>query len=253
LRKSFGGIRAIDRLDLTVPSGSIFAIIGPNGSGKTTLFNVVTGLDSADDGSVHLAGHNIVGLAPDAIVARGMARTFQNLRLFGNMTVLENVLVGGHIRSRTGIVGAVLGTPRARAEEADIRTRSLSIISFFGNRLMPRLDHLARSLSYANRRRLEIARAIMTRPSILLLDEPAAGMNPSETLELVEQIRALRDAGLTILLIEHKLEVVNEIADRVIVLDHGEKVVEGTPTEVYQNENVLRAYLGRTNNVRAAS
>jgi branched-chain amino acid transport system permease protein len=253
LRKSFGGIRAVDRLDLTVPSGSIVAIIGPNGSGKTTLFNVVTGLDSADAGSVHLAGHNIVGLAPDAIVERGIARTFQNLRLFGNMTVLENVLVGGHIRSRTGIVGAVLGTPGARAEEADIRARSLSIISFFGNRLLPRLDHLARSLSYANRRRLEIARAIMTRPSILLLDEPAAGMNPSETLELVQQIRALRDAGLTILLIEHKLEVVNEIADRVIVLDHGEKVVEGTPSEVYQNENVLRAYLGRTNNVRTAS
>jgi branched-chain amino acid transport system permease protein len=165
--------------------------------------------------------------------------------------VLENVLVGGHVRTRTGIVGAVCGTRRAKAEETAIRARSLAIISMFGNRLMPRLGHLARSLSYANRRRLEIARAVMTRPVILLLDEPAAGMNPSETLELVEQIRALRDAGLTILLIEHKLEVVNEIADRVIVLDHGEKVTEGTPDEVYRNENVLRAYLGRTSSAAA--
>jgi branched-chain amino acid transport system permease protein len=195
---------------------------------------------------VRLAGEDITGLKADAIVARGAARTFQNLRLFANMTLLENVLVGAHARTHAGALGAVIRPPRVRNEEHLARERVLTILGIFGNRLMPRIQHLARTLSYANRRRLEIARALMTEPVLLLLDEPTAGMNPTETLELTEQIRGLRDRGLTILLIEHKLNVVNEIADKVIVLDHGEKIAEGTPEEVHRNKEVLSAYLGRT-------
>jgi branched-chain amino acid transport system permease protein len=246
LRKAFGGIQAVRGLDLTVTPGSIVAVIGPNGSGKTTFFNLVTGLIEPSGGQVLLAGEDITGLKPDAIVARGAARTFQNLRLFANMTVLENVLVGAHARTHAGALGAVIRPPRVRHEEHAAREGVLTILGIFGNRLMPRIQHLARTLSYANRRRLEIARALMTEPMLLLLDEPTAGMNPTETLELTEQIRGLRDRGLTILLIEHKLNVVNEIADKVIVLDHGEKIAEGTPEEVHRNKEVLSAYLGRT-------
>jgi branched-chain amino acid transport system permease protein len=246
LRKAFGGIQAVRGLDLTVMPGSIVAVIGPNGSGKTTFFNLVTGLIEPSGGQVRLAGEDITGLKADAIVARGAARTFQNLRLFANMTLLENVLVGAHTRTHAGALGAVIRPPRVRSEEHLARERVLTILGIFGNRLMPRIQHLARTLSYANRRRLEIARALMTEPVLLLLDEPTAGMNPTETLELTEQIRGLRDRGLTILLIEHKLNVVNEIADKVIVLDHGEKIAEGTPEEVHRNKEVLSAYLGRT-------
>ncbi len=255
LAKAFGGIQAVKSLDLTVMPGSIVAIIGPNGSGKTTFFNLVTGLIRPDAGRVLLAGDDITGLGPHVIVKRGIARTFQNLRLFANMTLMENVLVGTHTRTSTGAVGAVIRPPRVRREEAAARERVLDILTIFGNRLMPRVLHLARTLSYANRRRLEIARALVTEPVLLLLDEPTAGMNPTETLELTDQIRSLRERGVTILLIEHKLNVVNEIAEKVIVLDHGDKIAEGTPEEVHRNEEVLRAYLGRTATaaVRAAA
>jgi branched-chain amino acid transport system permease protein len=252
LRKAYGGIKALQNVDLTVRAGSIVAVIGPNGSGKTTLFNLITGMVKPDAGTVRLAGADITGLAPHLIVERGIARTFQNLRLFANMTVTDNVLVGTHARTATGALGAVIRPPRVRREEEAARKRALSVLAIFGNRLLPRVAHLARTLSYANRRRLEIARALVSEPALLLLDEPTAGMNPTETLELTDQIRSLRERGITILLIEHKLNVVNEIADTVIVLDHGEKIAEGAPEEVHRNEEVLSAYLGRTA-ARAAS
>jgi len=253
LAKSFGGIKAVNRIDLSVMPGSIVAIIGPNGSGKTTFFNLITGLIEPSGGCVLLAGEDVTGLRPHRIVEKGIARTFQNLRLFSNMTLLENALVGAHTRTSTGAVGAVLRLPRVKREEAAARARALEILDIFGNRLMPRLQHLAFSLSYANRRRLEIARALVSEPVLLLLDEPTAGMNPTETLELTHQIRNLRERGVTILLIEHKLDVVNEIADKVIVLDHGEKIAEGTPKQVHSNKEVLRAYLGRTTDAVAAA
>ena len=253
LAKSFGGIKAVNRIDLEVMPGSIVAIIGPNGSGKTTFFNLITGLIEPDGGRVLLAGEDVTGLKPHQIVEKGIARTFQNLRLFSNMTLMENALVGAHTRTSTGAIGAVLRLPRVKREEAAARARALEILRIFGNRLMPRLQHLALSLSYANRRRLEIARALVSEPVLLLLDEPTAGMNPTETLELTNQIRHLRERGVTILLIEHKLTVVNEIADKVIVLDHGEKIAEGTPKQVHSNKEVLRAYLGRTTDAVAAA
>jgi ABC-type branched-subunit amino acid transport system ATPase component/ABC-type branched-subunit amino acid transport system permease subunit len=245
LSKSFGGIRAVADLDLTVMPGRIVAVLGPNGSGKTTFFNLVTGLTKPDAGRVRFADEDVTGLSPHVIVERGIARTFQNLRLFANMTVTENVLVGTHARTSTGALGAVIRPPGVRHEEETARTRVAGVLGLFGNRLLPRAAHLARTLSYANRRRLEIARALVSEPTLLLLDEPTAGMNPTETLELTDQIRSLREAGITILLIEHKLGVVNEIADHVVVLDHGEKIAEGVPEEVHRNEEVLRAYLGR--------
>ncbi len=253
LSKAFGGLRAVEKLDLVVMPGTIVAVIGPNGSGKTTFFNLVTGLAAPDAGRVVLAGEDVTQLKPHVIVERGIARTFQNLRLFANMTVTDNVLVGTHARTRTGTLGAVIRPPRVRREEAAARARALVVLGIFGNRLMPRVAHLARTLSYANRRRLEIARALACEPMLLLLDEPTAGMNPTETLELTDQIRDLRERGITILLIEHKLNVVNEIADNVIVLDHGEKIAEGKPEDVHRNEEVLRAYLGRRAAPAAAS
>jgi branched-chain amino acid transport system permease protein len=241
----FGGLTALNKVDLTVPVGGVVAVIGPNGSGKSTLFNVITGLTPADEGSIKFHGAELLGLQPHEILEKGVARTFQNIRLFANLTVLQNVLVGQHARLRTGALGAVLGLAGVRAEERRARDWAMTIIGLFGNRLTPRAGQIVSGLSYANRRRVEIARALASQPKILLLDEPTAGMNPAETLELAEQIKSLNDLGLTVLLIEHKLDVVTRLAEKVVVLDHGEKITEGRPDEVRRNEEVLRAYLGR--------
>lgn len=245
LTRRFGGIVAVKDLDIVVESGSIVALIGPNGSGKTTTFNLITGMDAPSSGKILLMGEDITDLRADQITERGIARTFQNLRLFSNMTVLENVLVAMHSRMNTGPLGAVLYTKHARAEEIEARERAMEIIRLFGNRLLPRTNQLVKELSYANRRRVEIARALASRPRVLLLDEPTAGMNPAETLELADQIRSLRGMGMTVFLIEHKLNVVNDLADKIIVLDHGEKIAEGTAEQVHSNPEVLEAYLGR--------
>jgi branched-chain amino acid transport system permease protein len=250
LTKRFGGITAVKGVDLVIPPHTIVGLIGPNGSGKTTLFNLVTGLDTPDSGRVLLLGGDITGFPAHAIVERGIARTFQSLRLFNNMTVLENVLVGMHAQMRANALGAVVRPASVRAEEAATREWAMEVLGIFGNRLTPRVNHLASSLSYANRRRLEIARAVAARPRLLLLDEPTAGMNPAETLELADQIRSLRGMGLTVLLIEHKLNVVNDISDKVAVLDYGEKITEGRAEEVQRNDDVIRAYLGRTSTAR---
>ena len=241
----FGGLTALNKISFHVPAGGVVAVIGPNGSGKSTLFNAITGLVAAQEGGIRFDGAEILGLKPHVILRRGVARTFQNIRLFANLTVLENVLIGQHARLSTGPFGAVLRLGRSRAEEAAAQQRSLDIIALFGNRLTPRAGQVVSGLSYANRRRVEVARALATRPRLLLLDEPTAGMNPAETLELAEQIKSLHALGLTILLIEHKLDVVTRLADTVVVLDHGEKIAEGRPEEVRRNEQVVRAYLGR--------
>ncbi|HEY2538794.1 MAG TPA: branched-chain amino acid ABC transporter ATP-binding protein/permease [Stellaceae bacterium] len=246
LTVSFGGLVALRSVSLSVPSHSVVAVIGPNGSGKSTLFNAVTGLVTPEAGSVRFAGAEIARLPPHRVLECGIARTFQNIRLFPNLTVLENVMIGMHARLHTGAAGALLRLPRMRREEDDARERALEILALFGNRLLPRADHLAASLSYANRRRTEIARALASRPRLLLLDEPTAGMNPAETLELAEQIKSLHEAGLTIVLIEHKLDVVVSLAKTVVVLDHGEKIAEGPPETVRRDEEVIRAYLGRS-------
>jgi branched-chain amino acid transport system permease protein len=250
LTKRFGGITAVRGVDLVVPPHSIVGLIGPNGSGKTTFFNLVTGLDTPDSGRILFAGRDATGLPAHAVVERGIARTFQTLRLFPDMTVLENVLVGMHAWTHANALGAVLHTAAVRTEERESVEWAMEVLKIFGNRLTPRVNHLASSLSYANRRRLEIARAIAARPALLLLDEPTAGMNPAETLELADQIRSLKDMGLTVLLIEHKLNVVNTISDKVAVLDYGEKIAEGTAEEVHRNPDVIRAYLGRTSAAR---
>jgi branched-chain amino acid transport system permease protein len=241
----FGGLVALKSVSLNVPTHSIVAVIGPNGSGKSTLFNVVTGLVAPDSGSVRFAGREIGRLPPHRVLERGIARTFQNIRLFPNLTVLENVMIGMHARLDTGAVGALLRLPKTRREEEEARARALEILALFGDRLLPRADHVASSLSYANRRRAEIARAIAARPKLLLLDEPTAGMNPAETQELADQMRRLHQAGLTLVLIEHKLDVVVNLADQVVVLDHGEKIAEGPAQTVRCDEEVIRAYLGR--------
>jgi branched-chain amino acid transport system permease protein len=245
LTRRYGGLVAVRNLDIIVETNSIVALIGPNGSGKTTTFNLITGMDAPTSGQILLQDEDITSLASHEIAGRGIARTFQNLRLFSNLTVLENVLVGMHARTTSGAVQAILHTPHDRAEAREAQERAFEIIGMFGNRLMPRANQLVKELSYANRRRVEIARALASRPKVLLLDEPTAGMNPAETLELADQIRSLRTMGMTVFLIEHKLNVVNDLADKIIVLDHGEKIAEGSAEQVHSNPQVLEAYLGR--------
>ena len=246
LHKSFGGVHALAGVDLRVDEGEIVSVIGPNGAGKTSFFNIVTGLYPPDGGDIMFEGRSIVGLEPSEITEAGIARTFQNVRLFLNMTVLENVMVAQHCRTRAGAFRAVLRTPFLRTEEAEIEARAKEILSFFGTRLVGyRFDQPALSLSYANRRRLEIARAMATRPKLLLLDEPVAGMNPRETAELTGLIRKLREErGFTVVVIEHDMRVVRDVSDRVIVLDHGVKIAEGSYDEVSSSEAVIEAYLG---------
>jgi branched-chain amino acid transport system permease protein len=249
----FGGLVALREVALSVQPRSVVAVIGPNGSGKSTLFNAMTGLVSADEGAIRFDGRNIARLPPHAVLERGIARTFQNLRLFPSLTVIENVMIGMHARLHTGAVGALLHLPSTRREEEAARERAMAILEIFGNRLVPRAGHTVASLSYANRRRVEIARALASQPKLLLLDEPTAGMNPAETLELAAQIKGLHQLGLAILLIEHKLDVVVNLAQNVVVLDHGEKIAEGTPDVVRRDEEVIRAYLGRSASLGSAA
>ena len=246
LVKRFGGLNAVDGVDLDVEEGEILSVIGPNGAGKTTLFNIVTGLYVADEGSIRFDGHNLVGLQPNQICALGIARTFQTVRLFPNMTVLENAMVGQHCRTKSGIFGAVLRLPGTRAEERRVLERSRSALSFFGSRLASyRENQPAFVLSYANRRRLEIARAMATDAKLILLDEPTAGMNPRETQEMTELIGKLRDErGFTIVVIEHDMRLVKGVSDRVVALDYGRKIADGTPDQVRSDQAVIDAYLG---------
>jgi len=244
--KSFGGLYAIQELDVEVEEREIVSVIGPNGAGKTTLFNLVTGVYRPDSGDIVFDGGSLVGLDPHQITRRGVARTFQTLRLFLNMTVKENVMAAAYGHTRAGIFRSILRTPGMRREEREIHRLAEERLGFFGARLMGyRWDQPAYSLSYANRRRLEIARATATKPRLLLLDEPAAGMNPVETHEITELIGKLRDdGGYTILVIEHDMHVVEGISDRVVALDHGVKIAEGTFEEVATNPRVVEAYLG---------
>jgi branched-chain amino acid transport system ATP-binding protein len=244
--KSFGGLQVIRGLDLHVDGGEIVSVIGPNGAGKTTLFNLITGLYRPDEGEILLDGKNIVGLPAHKITRLGIARTFQTLRLFLNMTVKENVMAVQYGHTKVGILRSMVRTPGARREEKEIQRLAEEKLAFFGDRLKGyRLDQFAYSLSYANRRRLEIARAMATQPRILLLDEPAAGMNPAETHEITELIGKLRtEGGYTVLVIEHDMHVVEGISDRVVALDHGVKIAEGSFDAVATDERVVEAYLG---------
>lgn len=241
LTRRFGGIAAVSDVSFHVAPQEIVALIGPNGAGKTTVFNVITGIYPPDAGDVLLLEESLVNLHPEEIVALGVARTFQNVRLFDRMTVEENVLVGRHTRTGAGLLDSLLGTRRHRREEADGRARARHLLEFVG---LGGLDVPADALPYGHRRRLEIARALATEPRLLLLDEPAAGLNPAEKTDLMALIRRIRDDGHTVLLIEHDMRLVMDISDRIVVLDHGEKIAEGRPEEIRRDARVIEAYLG---------
>ena len=243
--KQFGGLTAVNNVDFVIEQGGICSLIGPNGAGKTTFFNMITGLYVPTSGTLVFDGRDIAGLKPDMVTKRGIGRTFQNIRLFANMTALENVLVGQHSRLKARLLGILLRTRSVVEEEERARQRALELIDFVG--LSPeRADEMSKNLPYGDQRRLEIARALATDPKLLLLDEPTAGMNPQETATLTRLIRRIRDTlGITVLLIEHDMKVVMDISEKITVLDHGAKIAEGSRDEVRTNERVIEAYLGK--------